>query len=515
MNKLTSPTKQSKNGNLSITEDNSDVGESLLELPNDSLDQSDSPRQRRESLRRPKQYSPDQRQQSFILEELDTTKQIVPNRSRKRTRKRPVTPITIETRADSSTSRRYRLLLTPTRNKATRRYSPRNDLITLAELLDETSRKKRRVEQTNDNADDGGNDEEEENGGTTTDESEGATSDITPQAGTEDSHSDDSVNEDILDQGSLISSDLDHPETKNESSDEENPSDRKSITTSRLSLAASIADTSNIAIPEAIIRGQGDFSEESEEGQESDINPGMDDILSDIDNDDEPVEPGEVKLDDKERLSFIPIDMIQRMAKARSARGKSKRNDQTKSLSMGKLNIKRLCKFLLPTKERKKVSSAKVIEELDKISQEFFKQETEDLAVYAQYDKRKRITVDDVKLLMHRSKVPPELDLFDFRGGLNSLDNEILRLGSAVYDKEDFNVLEGLLYAKRINELKRRRRKEARINDPDEYGDNDNLPEEVTLDELDKVGTEIPIEFDEPGLQDEVPEIPMEIDDDE
>lgn len=396
------------------------------------------------------------------------------------------------------------------------------------------------------------------------------------------SMSDSSVNDDKLDDNLMGDNNLNDSSQVSSVPEpylDDSLSPRKSILSSRLSIGTSIANDSNVAIPEAIIREEGAYGRDSSDDQEdrddnhtsspelsfANPNAGLEiDSMGGNEADDEVIDfdPDlsllkDVDMDRPERLSFIPI---RRKGEPLKSGQKNGTDNKLKGFTrtMGASIIKNICKVLLPIIAPKKLKSSKTLEVLDRISQEFFEQEINDLQAYARHDKRKRITAEDVKLLMHRSNLTPTLDLLDNES--NSIESEILRLGSQAYDMEDFRVLERVLFSKQINKVSRERRKNERklieqqkkevfASDRENYSndetrldgnahedddggaesiqrsaENNNnreiddsiLDNEIRTQDLDNLKNSIDIEIDEDSIEyGEMPEIPLAEDEEE
>ena len=533
------------------------------------------------------------------------SKTSTPGRSNSRgsTPRKPTTPLILEAMEDAATPRRNRLLLTPTRNKSKSRYSPKDDLMMLGKLLfaEKTDKphKKRKLdspktrdvlpdeplnklynfvtsnkettEQELQSKAEKENEylENENNVDITITSTENAKSSqrnaadilrerdkILESSISIEEHND--FNDGVLNE--INTNDNSEVSDLSELDSDHSVSPSRSIVSSRLSIATSIANDSNVAIPEAIIREEGAYGRDLSDDQEvendghtslSDFSFGNDDVGFDIDSssrndiDDDTVDfdpdlslLNDVRIERPERLSFIPIKRSEG-----SVKNSQENMEKVTVNSIGAPIIKNICKVLLPTIASKKLKSRKTLDVLDKISREFFEQEINDLEAYAKHDKRKRITAEDVKLLMHRSNLTVTTDLMDLQS--NSVESEILRLGSQAYDMEDFRVLERILFSKQISKVSRERKKRERklkeeqrkkeyhvnkdnnnsihaadsgedVADEGTWVENANLNNEIRTQDLDNLKSSIDIEIGGDFIDYEgMPEIPLAEDEDE
>ncbi|KAG7813708.1 hypothetical protein KL921_001254 [Ogataea angusta] len=357
-----------------------------------------------------------------------------------RTPRKPTTPITLQAIADGTTPRRHRLLLSLSKSKVNRSYSPRKDLQMLGRLLTqekEDERKKRKIQ----------------HGPDQTNALEILYAKLAPES-----------TENL--ERAVLSGDLMSQSEKNLTTPDRTP--RKGRLSSRLSLEASFGN-SNVALPEAIIRKQGDFDIDSNEGIFASSNVSQP-VLEDIDNFDIGVDYDAFSSDDSDDngslgdevpeakdlslLSARPGDEVPSFVTIRKrTRGLHSGNGNHPMFSLAM--IRNITKWLPTETDSKKLQSKETLVELQHISEEFFRQELDDLESYIEHANRRTVSYVDIKLLLHRARLDSSYDLFTFTDKATSIENDILNLSSQVFDLEITSEIEKLLYRDKIQRSKR------------------------------------------------------------
>ncbi|OBA14426.1 uncharacterized protein OGAPODRAFT_95460 [Ogataea polymorpha] len=238
-----------------------------------------------------------------------------------------------------------------------------------------------------------------------------------------------------------------------------------------LSLEASFGN-SNVALPEAIIRKQGDFDDDSNEGNfaSSSVNrPVLEDIdnfdiggvydaFSSDDSDDNDSLGGEIQdTTDLSLLNVRPQNKVPPFVTIRK-RTKDLQTGSRKRPIISLAMIRNITRWLLKENYLKKLQSKEALIELQHISEEFFRQELSDLESYIEHSNRRTVSYVDIKLLLHRARLDPSYDLFTFTDRATSIENDILNLSSQVFDLEITSEIEKLLYRDKIQRSKRIKR---------------------------------------------------------
>ncbi|KAG7876594.1 hypothetical protein KL905_005320 [Ogataea polymorpha] len=360
-----------------------------------------------------------------------------------RTPRKPTTPITLQAIADGTTPRRHRLLLSVSKNKVNRSYSPRKDLQMLGRLLTlekEDGRKKRKIQHETNQSN--------------------ALEILYAKLATEptEKHGPGELSGELLSQSRSL---LTTPDR----------TPRKGRLSSRLSLEASFGN-SNVALPEAIIRKQGDFDDDSNEGNfaSSSVNrPVLEDIdnfdiggvydaFSSDDSDDNDSLGGEIQdTTDLSLLNVRPQNKVPPFVTIRK-RTKDLQTGSRKRPIISLAMIRNITRWLLKENYLKKLQSKEALIELQHISEEFFRQELSDLESYIEHSNRRTVSYVDIKLLLHRARLDPSYDLFTFTDRATSIENDILNLSSQVFDLEITSEIEKLLYRDKIQRSKRIKR---------------------------------------------------------
>ncbi|KAG7691417.1 hypothetical protein KL930_005283 [Ogataea haglerorum] len=360
-----------------------------------------------------------------------------------RTPRKPTTPITLQAIADGATPRRHRLLLSLSKGKVNKGYSPRKDLQMLGRLLTlekEDVRKKRKTQ----------HEAEQSNA------LEILYAKLAPEPTGKAESGELS--------GELLSQSRDYLSTPDRSP-------RKGRLSSRLSLEASFGN-SNVALPEAIIRKQGDFDIDSNEGIFASSN-GNEPVLEDIDNFNIGGEYDAFSSDDSddndnlsgerpetEDLSLLNVHSQNKVPSFVTIRKRAKESQpgSGKQPVISLAMIRSLTRWLLTENDLKKLQSKEALIELQYISEEFFRQELNDLESYIEHANRRTVSYVDIKLLLHRARLGSSYDLFNFTDRATSIENDILNLSSQIFDLEITSEIEKLLYRDKIQRSKRIKR---------------------------------------------------------